>query len=957
MKNLNRLRGGLLAVSCLAGLHQPNLSAATVGVFTGGDPGEGLDLQGNFTYAVNVGPSGPAGKVGDANFTGDNTQGVTVIAENNIATGGWLTADFGTTENDQGLELVLASIRWAAAPNVVTVRLNVEVGVDYKLQLLFGEQCCPNRGFNIVLGGNPEILNFMPGPVQAGDGDFAIQKTKVGAVITHQFKATSAEYEFVLDGPSADAGEIGDRNAILNGFTLERLSAVNDTDNDGLPDDWEQKFFSSLSQGAANDGDQDGLTNTQEFTLGSAPTDADSDDDGLLDGDEVSRTKTDPIKRDSDGDTLGDGDEVNAYHTDPAKPDTDGDGTVDPQELTAGTDPTNAAIKPVITKLGAFTGPDPGEGLDLEGNFVYALAVGAGEDAAVKIRDAQFAPILESEVSGATLLAGNTAQNWYTVNYGDSADEVALRAVTSSIRWSSATTDIPEVVLTLDNLDVGGAYKVQLMFGEQCCNRGFDVLFNDKLVADNFNPGQVHGGIAKGTQAALITRYHFATNSQLVMRFDGRTAPYPDHNAILNAVTVERLSGAADTDSDGLHDEWEKLFFSGLTQSGTQDSDGDGLDNTAEFGLGTDPSVADSEPDGLNDSEERAAGTSPNNADSDGDGLKDGVEIKTTGTDPLVADTDGDSLSDGVEVNQHKSDPKKKDSDDDGFGDLIEVFSKTDPSNAASKPDKLIVRPITGGDPEDGADFRGNFKYALNIGGLDAPKVGDAQFVTALIADEIPGVTVDLQSEISTWTQPALGDSAEDDAVELVLQSIRHNGAGRTVTLADLTPGHAYKLQLLFFEGCCSRGFDVLVNGQMVVDEFAPYVVQGGINNAAAGAVIIYTFNATSPDFVLSLNGDTVTTAAYTDHNEILSGLTLEDLGVAPVEIRISGAQRSAAGFAVTFASESGKSYRLEYKETLGAGAWESVGTAAATGASTSITDNNATRLGKASGFYRVSSQ
>ncbi|MBL9138329.1 MAG: hypothetical protein JNK85_20840 [Verrucomicrobiales bacterium] len=957
MKKLNRLRDGLLVVSLLAGLHPSTLFAATVGVFTGGDPGEGLDLQGNFTYAVNVGPSGPAGKVGDANFTADNTPGVTVIAENNIATGGWLTADFGTTSNDQGLEAVLASIRWAAAPNVVTVRLRVEVGVDYKLQLLFGEQCCPNRGFNIVLAGNPEILNFLPGPVQAGDGEFAEQKTKVGAVITHQFKASSAEYEIVLDGPSADAPEIGDRNAILNGFTLERLSAVNDTDGDGLPDDWEQKFFSGLGEGGTNDGDQDALSNAQEFAIGSSPTDADSDDDGLADGDEVARTKTDPIKRDSDGDTLGDGDEVNAFHTDPAKPDTDGDGTVDPQELTAGTDPTNPAIKPVLTQLSAFTGPDPGEGLDLDGNFIYALAVGAGDDAAVKIRDAQFSPIIEAEVSGANLVAGNTAQNWYVVNYGDSPDELALRAVTGSIRWSSATTDIPEVVLTLDNLEAGAAYKVQLMFGEQCCNRGFDVLFDDKPVADNFNPGQVQGGIAQGKQEALITRYHFATNTQLIIRLDGRTAPYPDHNAILNAVTVERLSGQSDTDSDGLHDEWEKLYFNGLTNSGAQDSDGDGLNNATEFGLGTDPSVADSEPDGLNDAEERTAGTSPNNADSDGDGLRDGVEVKTTLTNPLLADTDGDSLSDGVEVNQHKSDPKKKDSDDDGFSDLIEVFSKTDPANAASKPVKLLVQPVTGGDPQDGADFSGNFTYALNIGGLDAPKVGDAQFVTALIADEIPGVTVDLLSEISAWTQPALGDSADDDSLEVVLQSIRHNGAGNTVTLANLTPGHAYKLQLLFFEQCCARGFDVLVNGQLVVDEFAPYVVQGGINNTTAGALIAYTFTATSPDFVLSLNGETVTTAAYTDHNEILNGLTLEDLGVAPTEIRITGSQRSAAGFAVTFGSDSGKSYRLEYKETLGAGAWESVGTATASGASTTITDNGATRLGKPSGFYRVSSQ
>src|SRR5687768_7329550 len=55
----------LLALTAITTTAAP----AEVTVFTGGDPGEGLDMQGNFTYAVNVGPSGAAGKVGDANFT------------------------------------------------------------------------------------------------------------------------------------------------------------------------------------------------------------------------------------------------------------------------------------------------------------------------------------------------------------------------------------------------------------------------------------------------------------------------------------------------------------------------------------------------------------------------------------------------------------------------------------------------------------------------------------------------------------------------------------------------------------------------------------------------------------------------------------------------------------------------------------------------------------------------
>src|SRR5687767_11917294 len=85
-------------------------AAATVSTFTGGDPGEGLDLQGNFTFAVNVGPSGAAGRVGDANFTADSVPGVTIEAGNNIGNGGWLQANYGDTANDNNLEFLMNSI-------------------------------------------------------------------------------------------------------------------------------------------------------------------------------------------------------------------------------------------------------------------------------------------------------------------------------------------------------------------------------------------------------------------------------------------------------------------------------------------------------------------------------------------------------------------------------------------------------------------------------------------------------------------------------------------------------------------------------------------------------------------------------------------------------------------------------------------------------------------------------
>lgn len=58
----------------------------------------------------------------------------------------------------------------------------------------------------------------------------------------------------------------------------------------------------------------------------------------------------------------------------------------------------------------------------------------------------------------------------------------------------------------------------------------------------------------------------------------------------------------------------------------------------------------DTDADGLTDTKEAALGTNPNNADTDADGLTDGAEVNIWGTSPLKADTDGDNFSDGQEV-------------------------------------------------------------------------------------------------------------------------------------------------------------------------------------------------------------------------------------------------------------------------------------------------------------------
>jgi hypothetical protein len=123
------------------------------------------------------------------------------------------------------------------------------------------------------------------------------------------------------------------------------VAGMIDSDGDGMPDGWEVKngFNPLAGTDARADPDNDGLTNLQEYQNDTDPRDADSDDDGLSDGDEVNTHSTDPNNRDSDGDGLSDGDEVNTHSTDPNNRDSDGDGLSDGDEVnTHSTDPNNA---------------------------------------------------------------------------------------------------------------------------------------------------------------------------------------------------------------------------------------------------------------------------------------------------------------------------------------------------------------------------------------------------------------------------------------------------------------------------------------------------------------------------------------------------------------------------------------------------------------------------------------
>ena len=112
---------------------------------------------------------------------------------------------------------------------------------------------------------------------------------------------------------------------------IVQLAPNNDSNHNGLPDDWESA--NRITDGNADE-DGDGLTNAEEFARGTDPFAKDTDGDGMSDSDEM-RAGLDPLNRDQNANGQTDGYE-----------DWDADGYINLVELLAGTPHHDGAKRP-----------------------------------------------------------------------------------------------------------------------------------------------------------------------------------------------------------------------------------------------------------------------------------------------------------------------------------------------------------------------------------------------------------------------------------------------------------------------------------------------------------------------------------------------------------------------------------------------------------------------------------
>ena len=495
------------------------------------------------------------------------------------------------------------------------------------------------------------------------------------------------------------------------------------------------------------DMDNDGLLDVDERRIGTNPLHPDTDDDGLLDGEEVIRYGSDPLLPDTDSDTLSDYGEAILYHTNPRLADSDGDGLLDPDEVNLhGSDPRSVdgdadglADPDEIAMATNPRAPDTdGDGL-LDGREVHETGTNplAADSDADGVFDGDEVDThgtdpLDADTDGDGLLDGDEIARGtdplLTDSDGDAladGDEVVLHGTdpTQADTDGDGLNDGAEIALGTDPLDMDSDND-GLLDGDELSLYGSDptLLDTDADGLSDYEEVTRHGTdpADNDTDGDGIL-----DGEEIIHGFDPTTAgddtADADADGLNNLDEVTRGTDPNDFDSD--HDgAGDGLEVTAGTDPLDEDTDGDGLNDGAEFAAGCDPLDTDSDNDGVLDGDELVPPTDTDadgvidalDTDSDDDGLTDGDEVTTHGTDPALADTDGDGIPDGVEVswllNPLDAADGLLDPDSDNLDNATEYRLGTDPLVDDTDLDLMEdgVEVGLGLNPVDAADAAGD---------------------------------------------------------------------------------------------------------------------------------------------------------------------------------------------------------------------------------------------------------